>query len=601
MTDTSFWEAVCALNPEADFVEQHRSSRKVAKCAANETTLEPIRIALLASSTVDHFVSVLRAYLMRDGYRPEFYVAEFNTMFQAALDPNSELYAFEPDLIWVFTNYRDLNFRLETVTDSDQQEAEIDDALAQLAVLWAGLQKHSTARILQNNAEHAQERIMGNYEARHPGSLSQRVSRFNESLSQTESGELQIFDLARLAANFGLSRWHDQQYWYHSKHAFAPDATGLVAHAGARLIRGLMGRAYKCAVVDLDNTMWGGVIGDDGVGGIKLGQGDPDGEAFLDFQRYLKALQARGIILAVCSKNEESNAAEAFKTHPEMVLSLDDIAVFVCNWNNKAENIRTIANTLEIGLDSLVFVDDNPAERALVREILPMVAVPELPEDPALYCSVLDREGYFELSTFSDEDRNRGTMYRDNAQRKILQTQITDVESFLSNLDMRCSTGRVDELTLPRVVQLINKSNQFHLTTTRYSDQRVLEMLEDPNFDCLYFKLADRFGDNGLISAVLLEQRDGAVVVDTWVMSCRVLSRGMEDFIHNEILDIAGQRGATHVEGNYIRTAKNNLVAGLYERLGWTEVARSDQTSTWKLPIDSSLRREHQIKRNLDE
>ena len=601
MADTSFWQAVEALNPEADFVEQHRHSRRVVKRASEQIELEPIRIALLASSTVDHFIEILRAYLMRDGYKPDFFVAEFNTIFQAALHPDSDLYAFEPDLIWIFTNYRDLNFRIETVTNPDAQETDIDDALAQFRTLWGALKANATARIVQNNAERPEERILGNYEVRHDGSLSQRISRFNDRLSQTSPAEVQIFDIARLADNTGLARWHDRQYWYHSKHAFAPDATGLVAHAGARLIRGLMGRAYKCAILDLDNTMWGGVIGDDGLGGIKLGQGDPDGEAFVDFQHYIKALKSRGIILAVCSKNDEANATEVFESHPEMVLSLDDISVFVCNWNNKAENIRMIANTLEIGLDSIVFVDDNPAERALVRELLPMVAVPELPEDPALYCSTLDREAYFELATFSNEDRKRSAMYRDNAQRKVLETQITDVKSFLKNLDMECIAGEVDEFTLPRVVQLINKSNQFHLTTTRYNDQRVIEMMNNPNFDCLYFKLADRFGDNGLISAIILEQRGDVFRVDTWVMSCRVLSRGMEDLIHNKILDVALHRGAKYTEGNYIRTLKNNLVAELYKRLGWTPVTESDEISVWKLPTDPALRRQHQIKRTLDE
>lgn len=601
MADLSFSQAIATLDPAADFVEQHRHSRRVTKLAKDENGLTPIRIALLTSSTVDHFIAVLRAYLIREGYQPDFFVSEFNTLFQVALNSESDLYVFDPDLIWIFTNYRDLNFRLETVTDAEDQEAELVDALSQLGVLWTGLTSHSNARILQNNADHPEERVLGNYETRHEGSLSRRISRFNDRLIGEAPANLQIFDLARLAANTGLSRWHDRQYWYHSKHAFSPDATGLVAHSGARLIRGLMGRAYKCAVLDLDNTLWGGVIGDDGVGGIKLGQGDPDGEAFLDFQRYIKALKNRGIILAVCSKNEESNATNAFNTHPEMVLSLDDIAVFVCNWTNKAENIRTIANTLDIGLDSLVFIDDNPAERALVREMLPMVAVPDLPEDPALYCAALDREGYFELAAFSDEDRNRGAMYRDNAQRRVLQAEITDVNSFLKNLEMQCTVGEVDDLTLPRVVQLINKSNQFHPTTTRYNDLRISELIIHDDFDCLYFKLADRFGDNGLISVVILEQRDDIVLVDTWAMSCRVLSRGMEDFIHNEMLEVALRRGAKYLEGVYIRTPKNNLVANLYERLGWTPVTAGSETSTWRLPTDPAMRREHHIERNVDE
>ena len=601
MAGTPFRQAVAALNPTDDFVDQHRHSRKIVKNSKDEEGLEPIRIAILASSTADHFVDVLRAYLLRDGYRPEFFVAEFNTMFQMALDGNSNLYAFRPDIVWIFTNHRDLNFRADTIADAAQQETEINDAVSQFGALWAGLQKHCTARIIQNNADRPAERVLGNYEFRHDGSLTRRITRFNNELHQVAPKEVHIFDLAYMAELIGLARWHDKPYWYHSKHAFSPDAIGPVAHAGARLVRGLMGRSYKCIVLDLDNTIWGGVIGDDGVGGIKLGQGDPDGEAFLDFQRYVKALKARGVIVAVCSKNEEVNAIEAFETHPEMALSLDDIAVFVCNWINKAENIRVIANTLEIGLDSLVFVDDNPAERALVREMLPMVAVPELTTDPSLYCTTLDREGYFELASFSDEDRNRGRMYRDNAQRKTLLTQITDVDAFLKNLDMRCTVGRVDEMSLPRVVQLINKSNQFHLTTTRYSEQRIADMLACPEYECLYFKLEDRFGDNGLISAVILKAQEKMTTVDTWVMSCRVLSRGMEDLIHNEIIETAQRQGSTRIRGIYSRTKKNDLVAGLYDRLGWTQTGENDDTKTWEIEAGTATHRKHQIKRKFNE
>lgn len=597
MAEFSFWQAVLALNPTADFVEQHRQSRRIAKRAHEAPDLRPIRIALLASSTVDHFIGVLNAYLMRDGFKAEFYVAEFNTMYQAALDPNSELYAFKPDIIWIFTNHRDLNFSLDTVTNPEQEIAECEEAISRFGTLWEGLREYSSARVILNNADRPEERILGNYDLRHSGSYTRRIARFNDKLVSAAPQEITIFDLSYLCANVGLARWHDRQYWYHSKHAFSPDSTGQVAHAAARLIRGLMGQAHKCLVLDLDNTIWGGVIGDDGVGGIILGQGDADGEAFLDFQRYAKALKARGVILAVCSKNEEENAKEAFERHPEMVLSLEDIAVFVCNWTNKAENISSIANTLDIGLDSIVFVDDNPAERSLVRELLPMVAVPEMPEDPALYCAALDRENYFELASFSTEDQNRGKMYRDNAHRKALQVKITDVETYLANLEMRCVTGKVGELTLPRATQLINKSNQFHLTTTRYSEKYLYDLLERPEYDCLYFQLEDRFGDNGLISVVILEEQDNAILVDTWVMSCRVLSRGVEDFIHNEIMAVARRRGVATAKGTYLRTQKNNLVADLFDRLGWTQIHEDDDRKNWEINPSSAKNRPNHIKR----
>jgi len=364
------------------------------------------------------------------------------------------------------------------------------------------------------------------------------------------------------------------------------DAYGLVAYRAARLIAAIKGRAKKVLALDLDNTLWGGVIGDDGLEGIRLGAG-PEGEAFVAFQEYVRALKDRGIVLAVCSKNEEATAKEPFERHPDMRLRLDDIAVFKANWNNKADNLREIAQLLNLGLDSFVFVDDNPVERGLVRELLPEVAVPELPEDPADYVAALDREFAFETVTFTAEDEKRGDLYRDNARRAELQQSFTDVSQYLRSLDMEGVAQDVDAFTLPRAAQLINKSNQFHLTTTRYTEAELEAFRANPDYRVRVYSLRDRFGDNGLISSVILKREtDDTLAIDTWVMSCRVLSRTMEEFICRDIIDVADSFRCKRVCGLYRPTKKNALVAGLYERMKFARIGDEDGGTRWELDLE---------------
>jgi FkbH-like protein len=360
----------------------------------------------------------------------------------------------------------------------------------------------------------------------------------------------------------------------------------LVAHQLSKTIGAVKGTAKKCLVLDLDNTLWGGILADDGLETIALGHGAA-GEAFVDFQRYLLKLKERGIILAVCSKNEEDIAKEAFLKHPDMVLKLEDIVVFKANWKDKASNIKDIAESLNIGLDSIVFVDDNPAERELVKTVLPMVSVVQMPQDPSDYIDALSSGSYFETVLFSDEDTIRSTYYRSNIERAGFQSQFSDLSDYLRSLDMEMIVGQFDEFHLPRITQLINKSNQFHLTTRRYTESEIGSIGQDKKRAGLYFKLKDRFGDNGLISAVILQkQPDSSMVIDTWVMSCRVLSRGVEEFICSEIISVARQKKCRKVIGKYIPTAKNKLVADLYGRLHFHRINEAQGTTLWELSLN---------------
>jgi FkbH-like protein len=588
---TSAWASLLSIaEPDDPFELQDRYARLASKIPSGAIQLTRIKLALLATSTIDHFASVLRFWSMTVGFELEIYTSAYGTLRQTVLDANSELYRFKPDLVWLFTSGRDVLADAEFAPeDPDAAEASVQSAVAANRTLWQVIAKRIPATIVQNNADLDSIRPFGNFEGSVTWSRTNLLRAYNVELARAVGPGVTLFDLDYVAGNVGRRAFHDARWWYHSKHAIAPESIGVVAHAAAKLVAGIKGKAKKCVVLDLDNTLWGGVIGDDGIEGIVLGEGDGTGEAYLAFQRYLKRLQQRGMILAVASKNEDAAARLPFERHPEMVLKLDDVAVFRANWNDKASNVRVIAETLNIGLDSLVFFDDNPVERELVKRELPMVVVPEVGDDPAQFREILDRALHFETTTFSRDDRGRAEAYRQNALRAKAEAEFTDVGSFLQSLAMRGTFGELDEVNLPRFVQLLNKSNQFHLTTTRYSEAEVRDFMADPARACLWFRLEDRFGDNGLISTVILELPRATgepVTIDTWAMSCRVLSRGMEEFIANEVRAYA-RRFNARVIGRYIPTAKNTLVRNLYERLGFRRIAEENGSTLWELCADA--------------
>ncbi len=574
-----------AVHPDDLFVMQTRAARLLAAIPEDAQPGQlSLKIALVASSTIDHFADVLRYWLFNVGIVAEIYVAPFDMIVQTVLDETSELYAFRPDIVWLFTSHRDVRASVSAGASRETVNAAVSEAVNFWVELWQVLLERLSCIVMQNNADIPAEDAFGNMSGTAPWGGRSVLRQYNHELGAAAPAGVVIFDLDHVAALYGKRQWFETRYWFHSKHAFNLDASGLIASQAARLIAAAKGQAKKCLVLDLDNTLWGGVIGDDGLDGIKLGM-KADGEAFVAFQAFARALKERGIVLAVCSKNEDANAREVFERHPDMQLRLDDIAVFRANWNNKVDNLRDIAATLNLGLDSLVFVDDNPAEREIVRQFLPMVEVPELPEDPAFYVAALAGGAYFEAVSFSDEDRERARMYQENARRSELQMSFKDTASYLTSLAMIGGVGELDSFHLARMAQLINKSNQFHLTTTRYPEAELQAMARRPDHVVRYFKLRDRFGDNGLISVVILRQEQDTLVVDTWVMSCRVLARSMEEFILDEIIGIARARNCGAILGTYRPTAKNKLVSGLYERLGFEKAGDDGGVTSWRLAV----------------
>jgi FkbH-like protein len=414
--------------------------------------------------------------------------------------------------------------------------------------------------------------------------LNQELFRFARS-----SGHV-VLDIAGLAETVGLGNWHDPRLWNMAKLPFADDYVPLYADHVARVVAAIRGKSRKALVLDLDNTLWGGVIGDDGLEGIKIAQGDAAGEAHLALQRLALDLRRRGIVLAVSSKNTDEVARTPFLQHPEMLMKLDHIAVFQANWNDKATNIQVIAEELNLGLDALVFLDDNPVERGLVRRLLPQVAVPELPDEPALYARTLAAAGYFETIAFAAEDLQRAGYYQENAKRASLQKQMGGVDAYLASLDMTITFQPFDALGRARIVQLINKSNQYNLTTRRYTEPEVLAAESDPNVFTLQVRLSDMFGDYGMISVIICRlAAPSEWRIDTWLMSCRVLGRLVEYMVFREVLEHARRAGIDTLVGIFIPSERNQMVAEHYAKLGFakTRVTLSG-TTEWKLSVDGA-------------
>ncbi len=530
----------------------------------------PVRLALLGSSTTTHLGAAIRVAALRRGLWVKVFETDYGQYRQALADPASELHAFQPTAVLLALDAYHLLGGADAAMDAEQARAEVEGTTGSLRALWRSARDAFRCQVLQQTVLPVFPDLLGQNEHHLPGSPAAMTARLNASLREAarEDG-VDLLAIDARAAQDGLAAWHDPALWSRAKQEVGPGAAPMYGDLVARLLAAAQGRSAKCLVLDLDNTLWGGVIGDDGLEGIVIGQGSALGEAFAGFQAYAAALARRGVILAVCSKNDEANALAPFEEHPEMVLRRADVSAFVANWSDKATNLREIAGRLNIGLDALVFVDDNPFERELVRRELPMVAAPELPDDPVLFARRLSDAGYFESLSITAEDRARTDQYQANSRREALQAQATDLPAYLRSLDMTLSWRPFDRIGLQRVTQLINKTNQFNLTTRRYTEDEVLAVMADPRALGLQFRLSDRFGDNGVIAVVIGRLAHDALVLDTWLMSCRVLGRQVEEATLAVVVAEAARLGAGWLEGRYRRSEKNAMVADHYGKLGF--------------------------------
>jgi FkbH-like protein len=561
-----------------------RLARQLIERGQRLEKMDRLKIGLLGDGTLSLLAPAIVGSALRHGLLLDVVEGGYNSAIQETMDRSSHLHAAGLDMAVLASDARILGLDLAAASPAAAAE-RVDSAFRIIRMIVEGLRPSVSSAIFVQSVVPPAEPLFGSFDRIEPGSSFAMIEALNRRLADwAAEGGVVLLDIARLAGNVGLEHWDDPRLWHAAKLSFAPQMIPVYADVVARTIASVRGKARKCLVLDLDNTLWGGVIGDDGVGGIKLGNGSADGEAFLAIQRMALELRARGVVLAVCSKNEDDAARLPFREHPDMLLREDHIAVFQANWVDKASNLKAIAQTLNIGVDALVFLDDNPAERMQVRSELPFVAVPELPDDPAYYPRTLAAAGYFEAVAFSKEDRERAGYYQANAERAAAMSQSGDLGDYLTSLDMVCTIGPVDAVTRPRASQLINKSNQFNLTTRRYSEAEVAAVEADPSRHIIQVRLVDRFGDNGIIAVIIADKGAERWEIDTWLMSCRVLGRRVEEACLAHLVGAASAHGAREIIGRYAPSAKNRMVADHYQKLGFSPVETSlDGEALWRL------------------
>lgn len=536
-----------------------------------QTNLTPVRIAILGGSTTTEIRSMLELFLLAQGMQPTFYESGYNRYAEDVLFEKPDLLNFKPDVVFLHTTWQNVSAFPNAFEPDEAVERRIHSEIARFETIWTKIHSWLGALIIQNNFDLPPLRPLGNSEAFEPSGRVTFLMRLNAEFAAyaRKRPRFILNDILYLSAQLGLNTWLNPTYWYNFHMSVTPTATVALAQNVAALLNAVYGKSKKCLVLDLDNTLWGGVIGDDGVQNLVLGRDHAIGEAYLDFQSYVKDLRRRGVILAVCSKNEHDNAKEGF-SHPDSILKIEDFSVVKANWNPKPENIREIAAELNIGLDSIVFVDDSPAERSLVSEQLPEVATPDIGSDVSRFAAILEAEHYFELHKAVQEDLNRSAYYDANLNRGTYQATFSDYGEFLSSLKMTAEIAPFSEIYLERITQLINKTNQFNLTTKRYTAAQVETIANDGRFITLYGRLADKFGDNGLVSVIVGRKMDDATLeLDLWLMSCRVLNREMELAMFDALVEQCQAHGIRKIMGVYVQSQKNALVAEHYPKLGF--------------------------------
>ena len=549
---------------------------EIKKFIKSDTSLLPtIKVAILGDTATQFLATAIKGLGIKGGFFIELFEADYNQIERQIIDPTSELHNFNPEYVIIFQSSHKL---LNTYNKLSSDEERIQLASRRLELV-KDICNQIKCKVIYYNYPEIDDSVFGNYSNKIKSSFVYQIRRLNyELMNLTETyPNLFICDISSIQNKFGRNQIFASPIYITTEMVLSLDIIPHIASRTIDIISAIQGKAKKCLILDLDNTLWGGVIGDDGLENIQLSHELGIGKAFAEFQYWVKKLKDRGIILAVCSKNDENVAKEAFEKHPDMVLKLSDISVFVANWNNKVDNIRYIQSILNIGFDSMVFVDDNPFERNIVRENIPEVVVPELPEDPADYLEYLYGLNLFETVSYASEDVERTKLYQEESKRVLAQNSFTNISDYLADLNMLSDVSALNKFNIPRVAQLSQRSNQFNLRTIRYTESELIDISQNENYASFTFTLEDKFGNNGLISVVLLEkQEDRTLFINTWFMSCRVLKRGMENFILNTLVEYAKTCGFESIVGEYIPTPKNKIVENHYTDLGFNRMNNSE-------------------------
>lgn len=543
--------------------------KKASKKAKREDAQH--RIVLMGNCATQHLATAITGYSFLEGLVVDLIDTDYDQVKAQVMDATSELYTSRPDFVIIQLSSERL---YDNYFVSDNKANFADSIINEVKLYWSTINSKITTNIIQFNFVDINDAVFGNYSAKVEESFPFQLRKLNYLLQKavSEFKNVSVLDIDSIQSMYGRNTFFDPKLYYIAKMPIALDFMPVVAKNVVDIIKAIKGSFKKCVICDLDNTLWGGVIGDDGLDKIEIGELG-SGHAYEDLQRYLKLLKERGIILGVCSKNNESVAAEPFYKHPDMILRMDDISIFVANWNDKATNLRYIQKTLNIGMDSIVFLDDNPFERNLIREKIPEVTVPELPDDPSLYVSYLRELNLFETSSYSSEDKNRTKQYKAEVDRVKLEEHFENYDDYLISLGMTAEAKPFDDFHAPRIAQLTQRSNQFNLRTERLTEANVIEIKNDDNYISVYFTLRDKFGDHGLISLAYMKKLDSETLfIENWLMSCRVLKRSMEEFVINKLVELAKKNSFQKIIGEYIRTPKNAMVENIYEQLGFEKI-----------------------------
>jgi FkbH-like protein len=557
-------------------------------------------IAILGGSTTAEIKNILELFLLKKGVKASFYESEYDQYYQEALFENPALVEFKPDIIYIHTTHININ-HFPSINDSeDTVQSLLEQEKFKFQSMWDALGRYDCA-IIQNNFDLPPDRSLGNLDFSEVQGKTNFINRLNLFVADQarKTNNLYINDINYVSSSIGINSWFDRSLWYQAKYALSYEAIPPLAFNLSNIISAIFGLTKKCLVLDLDNTLWGGIIGDDGLHGITIGKETALGEAHVDFQRYVTELKQRGIPLAVCSKNDEAIAREGLG-HQDNVLSCDDMTVIKANWEPKYQNIRKIAEEINIHPDSLVFFDDNPVERDVVVNQMQEVTVPDIGNDIVQYIDYLDTNGYFETVHLTGDDKQRTAYYQNDKHRITAQASFENYHDFLYSLEMEAEIKPFQPLYLERITQLINKTNQFNLTTKRYTLGEVNAVFQDSQHLTLYGRLTDKFGDNGLIAITIGTIKNQQCHIDLWLMSCRVLKRDMELAMLDSLVIKCLERGLTEIIGYYYKSPKNSMVSHLYEQMGFNCIEQNQDNSVWQLQLDNYNNLNTTIKVNND-
>ena len=567
---------------------------------SDDSTRIKKKIAVLGGSTTNDIVSVMELFLLNFGIEPEFYQSEYNKFYEDAVFGSPELDSFKPDLIYIHTTSRNLTIVPESPAETPEQiQDKLDNQFDYFKQMWISLSQKFSCPISQNNFELPLFRHSGNYDGWGDSGIGAFINRLNVMFSDyaRNNNGFYINDINYLSSVIGLTKWHDSDAWFLYKYAVRMEAIPDLSYSVACIIKSLYGKNHKVIDLDLDNTLWNGVIGDDGQEGIEIGVETAVGQSFSEFQTFIKGYKNYGVLLAVCSKNDEENALSGLN-HPSGILKPDDFVSIKANWNSKDLNIEQSANEIGLLSDSFVFIDDNPAECAIVNAQLPNVPTVNFTSaGDTMYR--LSRSGFFEVTSISKDDLNRSEMYSANAKRNAQQKSFTNYTDYLLSLDMHAKITDFLPVYIQRITQLTNKSNQFNVTTKRYSESEMNEVAKSSDHIRLCGQLADKFGDNGIVSVVIGRCENKTLHIELWLMSCRVLKRDMEFAMLDELVKQCHTRGITKIIGYYYKTPKNNMVSELFGTFGFkNESKNSNGDSIWSLDISSYTNKNNVIKVN---